>query len=178
MSRALVPIIGRSSSGKSTLVEELSNRGYQTIKEVAREVLEERKHILETVAENYTRQKIIFERQINLENSVSGLAFLDRSLIDGLGYADYFGIELDFVNKNILKSRYSVVLELEKRPFLQDGLRIEKDERQVDEIYSRVKDNYSSLEYDFIFIPNFCSERIFNAKQRADFILETLGDKI
>ena len=178
MIKSLVPIIGRSSSGKSTLVEELSNRGYQTIKEVARGVLEERKHIPETLDENYIRQKIIFERQTILENSVAGLVFLDRSLIDGLGYANYFGLELDFVNKNLLKSRYDIVLELEKRPFIQDGLRIEKDERQVDEIYSRVKDNYSSLGYDFIFVPNFCSDRIYNAKQRADFILENLGDKI
>ena len=90
----------------------------------------------------------------------------------------YSGVYRSLKYKNLLKSRYDIVLELEKRPFIQDGLRIEKDERQVDEIYSRVKDNYSSLGYDFIFVPNFCSDRIYNAKQRADFILENLGDKI
>ena len=169
-----VAIIGRSSSGKSTLVKELSNRGYSTLEQLAREVLEERKEFKATPEENLIRQKEIYFRQLERENLLQGLSFCDRGLVDILAYAEYFGVEIPFADRNLLRGRYHLILELEKRPFVIDGLRIEKDEKEADKIYEKIRGKYLELEYTPVPIPNFCEGREKNVKRRVDYIEEIL----
>jgi predicted ATPase len=172
-----VVIIGRSSSGKTTLTKELEKRNYNVIHEVARGVLEERKNFIINNDEQFTRQKIIYERQKNLEDFSSGFIFHDRSLVDILGYIKYFEIDGSFINKEELKGRYNFVFELEKRPFISDGVRIESDECEADKIFSFVKQAYLNLEYNSILVPNFCEDKYKDSKTRTDFILNKLETK-
>ncbi len=172
-----VAIIGRSSSGKTTLIEELKNKGYKTVDETAREVLEERKNFNVTLEENLIRQKEIYFRQLERENKAQGQFFCDRGLIDILVYTEYFGLSNSFIDKRVLKNRYSLILELEKRPFILDNIRIEKDEKEADKIYQKVIEKYLDLGYSPISVPNFCEERKKNAKIRVDYIINILEGK-
>lgn len=172
-----VAFIGRSSSGKTTLVNEFINRGYQAVPEMAREVLMERQGYDATPEENLIRQKMIYERQRGLEESVSGLSFHDRGLVDILGYTRMFSLDDSFIDVNLLRGRYEVVFELEKRPFISDGIRIEKDSKEADRVFSYVKEGYSELGYETVTVPNFCDEREENAKQRMEFILDKLKER-
>lgn len=172
--RVLIPIVGRSSSGKTTLINELNKRGYKTIEEIARRVLIERKDNLVDEEEQLIRQKIIYSRQLNLENSSSDLVYLDRGLIDVLAYTRYFQVNNSFIDESLLFNRYPLVLELEKRPFVPDGVRIEKNEEEVDKIYSLVRKTYLEFGYFPILVPNFCENPYENASKRIDFILKEL----
>jgi predicted ATPase len=172
-----VVIIGRSSSGKTTLIKEISSKGYQIIEEVARGILEERKNIPATFEESNIRQNLIYQKQLYLENSSNGLVFLDRGLVDVLGYTKYFNVNDSFMDKQKLIQRYHLVFELEKRPFVHDGTRIEKDEDEADLIYSFVRKSYIELGYNLILVPNFHKDSKENALKRVSFILNQLEEK-
>jgi predicted ATPase len=165
-----IVIIGRSSSGKTTLINELQNRGYLTLGETAREVLEERKDFEATPEENLIRQKEIYLRQLKREDLSRGLFFCDRSLIDGIAYTEHFGVDSSFIDRDLLIGRYDLILELEKRPFILDGVRIEKDESEANIIHEKIREKYLKLGYSLIAIPNFCEERWENARMRADYV--------
>jgi predicted ATPase len=171
-------VIGRSSSGKTTLINELKRRGYQTIEEVAREILTERAKYPVTKEEQETRQRMIYQNQLERENLLREDGFLDRGLVDCLAYTNYFGVDNSFIDKKLLRNRYFIVLELEKRPFIPDGIRIEKDEEEVNKIYSLVHDAYIRFGYTPFKIPNFCKERLENASLRADYILNELSKNL
>jgi len=170
-----IAIIGRSSSGKTTLIRELQIRGYQAIEEVARGVLEERALIPVTPEEQSIRQKTIYQRHLELENSLNGTIFVDRGLIDILGYTKYFGVNPSFFEITNLENRYHFVFELEKRPFINDGTRIEKDENEADLIYSFVKKSYIELGYNPILVPNFHEDAKENSSKRIKFILSKIN---
>jgi predicted ATPase len=172
--KILIPFIGRSSSGKTTLIKELQLRGYQAIEEVARGVLEERATIPITPEEQLIRQKTIYQRHLDLEKSLTGTIFVDRGLIDILGYTKYFGVNTSFFDQTNLETRYRFVFELEKRPFIKDGTRIEKDENEADLIYSLVRKSYTDLKYCPIFVPNFNKDPKENSKKRIEFILSKI----
>lgn len=97
-------------------------------------------------------------------------------MVDVLVYTEYFGISSSFIDEKLLKNRYGLILELEKRPFILDNIRIEKDEKEADKIYQKVIEKYLNLGYSPIGIPNFCQEREKNARIRADYIMELVTD--
>lgn len=169
--KTLIVISGRSSSGKSTLVSEIEKRGYNVIREVAREVLNERKNYPENSNEFLLRQKIIYSRHKLLEDSFDkGIVFCDRSLIDIFGYCKYFGIDSSFIQENLI-TRYSYIFELPKRRFVKDNIRLEKDNHEADKIYNLIKENYFNFGYNFVNVPRFSGTKTESVNRAVEFIL-------
>ena len=172
-------ITGRSSSGKTTLINELEKRGHCVLLETARPVLEERKNYEATKEEWLYRQKEMFTRQLRQENkALNGadrLIFSDRSLPEVLAYClhliGYIPEELKEFN---LERRYSKILAVDKLPFKPDGTRIEKDEGEVEEIYSKIMESYQNFGYNPISVPVFPGNKEESVKARADFILNQI----
>jgi predicted ATPase len=97
-----VVITGGPGSGKTTLVEAVGARGFATVPEAAIEViaelnaelgLEEQKAWRRAHVDEF--QRLVLERQLAQEAEArDGTAvFLDRGVVDGLGYCRHFGTE-------------------------------------------------------------------------------------
>ena len=100
----LVVVTGGPGSGKTTLVEALGDLGYATAPEAAIQVIAE---LIEEMGNEEQKawrgrhrrafQLRILERQLALEAELlerrPGIAFLDRSRLDGLAYCRHFGEE-------------------------------------------------------------------------------------
>ena len=113
---------GGPCSGKSTILELLDKKGYDTIGECAREIVEERKDNPLTDEENTIRQNLIYDVQLSNEldwqnkSSEGDILFLDRALPDLLGYTRYL-LSKDWdhgVPKELKKYSKVMIFEIRK----------------------------------------------------------------
>src|SRR3989344_1037496 len=156
-----IVLTGGSCSGKSTIINKFNSNGHKTLVEVARHVLEERKNFPLSKDELSWRQKVIYQRQLELENyhdqfyKNGEVLIQDRSLVDVLAYCKLFGIdEIKYFNVERLEldKRYDSVLFLERLPFKSDGLRIENDE-SADMIGKEIENTYRNFGYEIVKVP-------------------------
>jgi predicted ATPase len=172
-----IVLLGRSSSGKSTLVNHLRHRGFQVCAEVPSIVLDLRKQQEVGPVEIEKRQILMYQIQELLEFSSQGQIFFDRSLVDVYAYTQYLlnDIPWCFPPKDNLSGRYNHVFDLERLPFKKTPTRIENNEKEAEEIYQFVRQYYFDLGYRPITVPAFSGESIEQAvSKRADFILSQI----
>ena len=163
-----VVLTGGPCSGKSTLINKLKDLGHKIISETAREVIEKRNQKFIDKNEIIYRQKEIYSRQLNKENQESiGFVFLDRSIIDGIAYCNFFNIDHSFINTPLNK-RYGLIFLLEQFPFENDGIRVEKKHESL-KIHDLIRKTYLDFGYDLINVPKD------NLEKRASFILNYIN---
>ncbi len=166
-------ITGGPCCGKTTLINELQGRGFSVLEEVARKVIEERKHIPADREEWEIREELIFRRQLERERQTSGdLIFLDRGLPDGLAYSKHFlGYLPERFDQIQLSDRYSGVFILDLLPFEHDGLRIESGEKEARDIHDKIVLEYVRQGYSPIYVPVMSGAKKEAVKQRAEYVL-------
>jgi len=176
-----VVILGRSSSGKTSVINCLRDLGYQVGHEIATIVLDSRKTQEINKAEWGKRQKLMYTLQRTLEDSFEGLVFQDRSVLDNYVYTqmllgevpDYFG------DPKVLAEKYHSVFELEKLPFKKTNTRIESGEKEAQYIYDNIRNFYVQHGFNPTLVPTFNEKTIDESiRKRADFILSKLEDSI
>jgi predicted ATPase len=173
-----VVITGGSSCGKSSVVGRLANLGYPTLQEVARRVLSERKSLPTSIEEHQWRQKCIAKRQYAAEEQLlcqphtEPYAFFDRGLADNPAYCRHLlGFVPSEIQDLVSKRQYDYVFILEQLPFKQDGIRLERDEKEAKHIHDLIHQSYLELGYSPIvapIMPAATSEE--GVDKRIDFI--------
>ncbi|HID55623.1 TPA: hypothetical protein EYP37_03775 [Candidatus Poribacteria bacterium] len=163
-----VVITGGPSSGKSTLIKELSRRGFVTVPEAATIVIKNGLH--HPTADPVSFQREVLSLQIRLEREAegkgAGIIFCDRGIYDGLAYLRFYGVP-ESVIRLPPNWRYDAVFYLEQLPYVKDEIRFETPEeaRRISDLLWKV---YRELGYDPINVPAMEVER------RADFVLNRL----
>lgn len=127
-------ITGGPSTGKTTLLHRLWLRGYKTVPEAARAVIDEAVEKGVTVEQLRSNerhfQELVLERKVQVESELDKeqLTFFDRGMHDTTAYIGYYDDELtDDEKRTVSASKYKAV-------FLLDPL----DEYKED--YARVED--------------------------------------
>ncbi len=161
-------ITGPSSSGKSTLIEFLQNKGFYVVPEIARSVLEE--GVFHPSRDPYLFQKEIAKRQATAEEKMKSLdipiAFLDRGFHDQIAYCKHSGIT-EFPPEIQIHSEYTGVFNLEMlNKFESDGIRIEKGGEEARQIHKVALDEYKKCGIPVISIP------AISVSDRAKLIIE------
>ena len=164
-------ITGGPSSGKTTTIELLRKRGYQTTIEHARHYIDTQRVTGRTVAEIRANQRD-FQRgvlmmQIEQERSLDpdALCFLDRALPDALAYYRYLSLEPDPELLEALKTAsYRRVFILELLPLAKDYARTE-DAAAQRQIHTLLTEVYQSLDFPVDTVP------ILPPPERVDYIL-------
>ncbi len=167
---------GGPCSGKSTVLEELSKQGFHVLRETAKEIVSKRRHIPMTQEESEIRQDLIFNEQLKKEDDAEKypvrVLFLDRSLIDGLGYSVLYGGE-DSITKHlsmVSKRKYNKIFLFERLPFDSQGFRPETDE-EANKIHDAMYSIYKRFGYEPISVPKM------SIRGRVNFVLENVfGD--
>ena len=168
-------ITGASCSGKSTLIEDLAQVGYQTAPETARI------YFKSEMAKGRTSQEIrnsgnatqmgIFELQRDLEAGLPAdqVVFLDRALPDSLTYHRLFGLYPNELLPACFTYHYASVFLLDRLPFLREvrlGPEDEKPAQFVDEWLER---DYAALGYNVVRVP------VLPPRERLSFILDLIS---
>ena len=167
-------VTGGPSCGKTTIVNLLRERGYNTTIEHARHFIYTQRikgRTVEEVRKNQSEFQLeVLNMQIEQEASISPeqIYFLDRALPDSLAYYRFLNIEPDKRLLAALKAiYYKKVFILDLLPLVNDHIRKE-DESAQKKIHELINEVYCALPFPIVHVP------VLPQEERADFILENL----
>ena len=166
-------ITGSVSSGKTTVIDLLSDEGFSTVAEAGRLYVEEemaKGKTIEDIRENQTLFTLkVIERMHSSESllKIDDTYFLDRAVPDGLAFCRANGIDPNQILKKCFHRRYKTIFFFDRLPVKADGVRTEDDEtaQLIDTWLFR---DYESLGYPIIRVP------VLPPKERLKFILSFL----
>jgi predicted ATPase len=167
-------ITGGPSSGKTTTVNILRERGYITTMEHARHFLDTQRlkgRTIEEVRKNQREFQLgVLDMQIEQENEIAPevQVFLDRAIPDALAYYRFLNLTEDDKLIEALKNvSYKKVFIMDYLPLKNDYARNENAEAQK-KIHELITEVYESLSFPVIHVP------VLPAEERVDFILKNL----
>ncbi len=167
-------ITGGPGSGKTTLVNLLKARGYQTTIEHARHYLDTQRSTGKTVEEIRRNQRAfqlgVLDMQIEQEKEIlpEDIVFLDRAIPDALAYYHFLNLSEDVkLLEAMQKASYKKVFILDCLPLVNDYARTE-DEVAQKRIHVLLIEVYKSLPFPVVFVP------VLQPDERVDFILKNL----
>jgi len=167
-------ITGGPSSGKTTTVNLLKERGYITTFEHARHYLDTQRlkgKTIEEVKKNQREFQLgVLDMQIEQENQISPdvLVFLDRAIPDALAYYRFLNLPEDEKLTEALRTvSYKKVFVLDCLPLVKDYARTE-DAAAQKKIHALLIEDYESLGFPVIQVP------VLQPEERVDFILKNL----
>lgn len=177
MNTKLVLIIGGPGSGKTSIIDELTNRGFICYPEISREVTKKAQE--KGIEQLFLTDPLLFS-QLLLEgridqhksaaNEETEVVFIDRGIPDVLAYMHYKGDEypesFDLACKNHVYNQIFLLPPWENI-YISDDQRYETFE-QANLIHRYLVDTYKKYGYDLIEVPR---DTINN---RIDFILSKL----
>ncbi len=167
-------ITGGPSSGKTTTVNLLKERGYITTFEHARHYLDTQRlkgKTIEEVRKNQREFQLgVLDMQIEQENQISPdvLVFLDRAIPDALAYYRFLHLPAD---EKLTEALRTVSY---KKVFVLDCLPLEKDYARTEDVVAQKKihvlllEVYESLGFPIIQVP------VLQPEERVDFILKNI----
>ena len=169
-------LTGAACSGKTTTIDLLADRGYQTVPEVARQLIERElakgRTIEEWFANGAAMTPAVADVQRRVEHGLpaTDFAFLDRGLPDCLFFYRNFGLDPNDLLAECFHHRYASVFLLDRLDLQLDGARVPDDTYTVllDEWLYR---DYSALGYHVIRVP------VLPPQERLEFILEKLAEQ-
>lgn len=167
-------ITGGPSSGKTTMVNMLKERGYQTTIEHARHYIDTQKVSGKTIEEIKANQSAfqrgVIAMQIAEEERLSPdeIVFLDRAIPDALAYYRFLDLpEDDELKEALRRFTYKKIFILDLLPLVNDYARTE-DETAQKKIHRLLMAVYKGLDYPVIQVP------VLPPKERLEFILSNL----
>ena len=170
-------ITGAPCSGKTTLIEQLADRGCRTIPETARLYMENEiaagRSFLEIREDVDTLERSLIEMQLRFERTLhdNDIAFLDRGLPDGLTYCRVAGMNPNKILSECFHHRYASIFMLDRCPYQKEGVRTGDDARAdlLDEWLNR---DYCALGYSVVRVP------VLSPIDRLTFVLERISKKL
>jgi predicted ATPase len=170
-------ITGAPSSGKSTLIDQLADKGFQMVPETARLYIEREMAKGRTIhpirANAAALQRGIKDMQSEIEQDLraNDVLFLDGAVPGSLAYYRVFGLNPNEILTECFHHRYASVFMLDPLPFQTDDQRVEEIAAiagYLDEWHTR---DYSALGYSVVRVPAFPPE------ERLAFVLERLSEQ-
>jgi predicted ATPase len=161
-------ITGAACCGKTTLIDLLADKGFQTAPETARQYLDRemgKGRTLDEIFEDATTEPGIFDMQ---GLRAIDIVFLDRALPDSLTFSRFAGLNPNEILAECFHHRYASIFVLDRLPFQQNGARIKDDAIAglLDEWLAR---DYCALGYSVVRVP------VLSPQERLAFVLERLS---
>ena len=167
-----IVITGGPSIGKTTVIEILAARGYSTVPEAARIVIEE-----ETIkgtdslpwGNRAKFQELVFKKQLTLEAEASReTVFIDRGILDGVAYCKYANVPVPPAMYTLEKNRYDKIFILNSLGiYEEDGIRSRTLE-DAEKLHQLIEEVYEEFGYQPIAVP------VLPPEERVNFILEKI----
>lgn len=167
-------ITGAPSCGKTTLIDLLAARGFETVPETARTYMEAEvargRSLDEIHADPAGLQRSIQRRQVAVERGLRAddLLFLDGAVPGSLAWYRLFGLDPNEALPDCFHHRYAAVFVLDRLPLQLNGYRFGDDayEGFLDGWLTR---DYRSLGYAVIRVP------VLPPEERLALVLDRVG---
>jgi predicted ATPase len=166
-------ITGAPSSGITTLIDQLADRGFQTVPETARLYIEKemaKGRTMDEIRENPAAlQRSLNDVWLRIELGLraNDVLFLDRAFPDALAFCRANGLNPNEILADCFHHRYASVFLLDRFPVEQDGVRFH-DDVTADLIGEWIARDYSALGYRVVRVP------VLSLQERLAFVLERL----
>ena len=167
-------ITGGPSTGETTGINMLAERGYKTTIEHARHYIDTMRTEGQTVEELRSNRKKfqigVLDMQIEQEASIlpQDLVFLDRAIPDAMAYYQFLKLDYDEKLLTAVKNTsYKKIFILDRLPFTKDYARTEDEEAQK-KIHQLIIDVYTSLGFPIVSVP------VLPPTERVEFILKNI----
>lgn len=178
MNKQTIVITGGPGTGKSSLINELTNRGFTCFEEISRQVtLQARERGIEQL---FLTNPLLFSEQLlngriqqfkKAQQHTSKTVFLDRGIPDVLAYMDYIGDTYPETFVSACQTHtynHVFVLAPWQDIFVSDTERYENFEQAL-KIHQYLLDTYTRFGYQLIDVP------FGSIEHRTDFILKSLN---
>lgn len=166
-------ITGGPSSGKTTVLNELSKLGYVVYPEAARVFINEEmakgKTLKEIRSDEAEFQRKVLKIKIKVEENApkDKVLFFDRAIPDSIAYFQICGLDQNEVLKFCKRKSYKKVFFFEEVPFDQDYARME-DNKTIEKLNKLLKEGYEKLGYEVRDIP------VMSTAERVKIILKEI----
>jgi predicted ATPase len=180
-------LTGAPYAGKSATLQALKKRGYQTVRETARQYIDHEidagktlKQIRLEVGGEQTFQRVVLYLKQAVEQTVADkfspaeVVFFDRAMPDSIAYYAVCGLdERKLMPFLATRSRYKGVFLLDRLPYKKGGRRTETD-AECATLHTNLSRAYHKLGYNVTTVP-LMGDKIEGPERRATFILELCG---
>lgn len=176
-----IVLIGGPGTGKSSILNELTSRGYECMPEISREVTSEAQK--KGIDQLFLTEPLLFsnlllegrEKQFKeADQSKSNMVFFDRGIPDVHAYLEFFNTEYPsyFLEKsNTYLYTKVFMLPPWKEIYTSDNERYESFEQAV-KIYHQLKKVYQEIGYEISIVP------FGSISERTNYILDSLKSDI
>jgi predicted ATPase len=170
-------ITGAPCCGKTTLINQLDDKGFPTIAEIARQYLDIERSKGRTIDEIHanatTRDRGIKNMQLEVEHGLQAVDFyfLDRALPDSLAFFRVSGLNPNEMLADCFHYRYASVFILDPLPFQPDHQRVEGFAAYAGILGEWHVRDYLALGYRIVRVP------VLPPKERLAFMLEKLSEQ-
>jgi predicted ATPase len=169
-------ITGTPCCGKTTLIDQLTDKGFRTVPEAARQYFEREVAKGRTIGEiRGDRAALTLRLTDMMLRSESGLRandviFLDRGFPDALAFLRVAGLNPNAFLSECFHHRYASVFMLDRLPAEMDGVRVDDDATRglLGEWHVR---DYCALGYSVVRVP------VLSPEKRLAFVLERLSEQ-
>ncbi len=163
-------LTGGPGVGKTVLLDHLSSMGFETVREAARDVIQEQLLLDSDVLpwrDQSTFQWHVLELQLRRESAAAGpVVFIDRGIPDGIAYLRAYGLSLFTDMLEYARGRYHGVFLIDPHGTYVDDTERKEDAEQALMLHGVIDATYRDLGYDPVRVPSMSVER------RAEFILK------
>jgi predicted ATPase len=169
-------VTGAPSCGKTTLINLLADKGFQTSPEGARLYLEREiskgRTIEEMRSNQVTLQCGIKDIHLEIERGLQAndFIFLDRAVPDCLAWDRVFGLNPNEFLRECFHYQYASIFILDRLPLQLDGLRYKDKTLQGFTEEWHVRD-YNALGYSIVKVP------VLPPEERLAFVLGVLSEQ-
>jgi predicted ATPase len=169
-------ITGASCSGKTTLIDQLANKGFQTVPESGRQYFERemaKGRTIEEIRKDRAPMTCqIYELMLERERGLRAddFLFLDRGLPDALAFFRFAGMNPNEILTDCFQYRYASVFLLNRLPYQRDGVRTAEDAIAAEFELGTLRD-YTALGYNVVKVP------VLPPEERLAFILQRLPEQ-
>jgi predicted ATPase len=170
-------ITGAPCTGKTTLIDQLADKGFQTVEETARQYFERelaKGRTIDEVRQNGpANTRSITNMQLNLEPKLYAKdeSFLDRGIPDCLTFFRVFGLDPNELLPECFHNRYASVFILDQLPLQRETALGPEDTVTADFLDEWLECDYNSLGYRVVRVP------VLSPKERLTFVLDSLTEQ-
>ncbi len=166
-------ITGSPSSGKTTVIEALQQKGYAVVREAAR-VLIDREIAKGKTIQEVRKDTMAFQNNILMINVEAQqklpkdkLIFFDRGIPDNIVYRQLAGLDISKVLRFCRPLQYRRIFLMDPLPHIQDYARVASPEDAL-KTHALLKEVYQNLGYEIVSVP------VMSIEERVKFIEERL----
>jgi len=170
-------ITGGPGVGKTTTLEILAQRGYETVRETARDIISLQQEAGEDRTlpwtDNFGFQYLVLDTLLRRERQATGEhVFCDRGAFDAIAYCHVFGNEVPApLVKATHTRRYETVFLLDQLPNYATDKERREDPVLAKRIHEAIGDAYRGLGYEVVRVP------VLPPQERAEFIIAQVNER-